>query len=223
MAGLNLVTGTGRQTVEELKKAIKKLDSEVINTLVGDVEELQTNMATAQGDITHLDTDYQALDARVGILENNPATTTYQIYGFNPGCNSSGQYRILNYGSSKDATQKFKYARFARTTINTKYDTAKVFHTKINLWVVPDNSYSEFGIDVSLPLSVVNFYITIDCFNSNLCVITLINADNNEIFSQFHLITNKEVKIGGYTYITFDSTFSSKITTPGGNTSKALY
>ena len=223
MAGLNLVTGTGRQTVEELKKAIKNLVGEVINTLVGNVEELQTKMTTAEADITNLDTDYQSLDARVGILERNPATTTYQSYGFNPGCDNSGKYRVLNYGISKDVTQKFKYARFEKTSINTKYDTDKVFHTKINLWVVPDNSYSEFGIDVSIPLSVDNFYITIDCFNSNLCVITFINADNNEIFSQFHLITTKEVKIGGFTYITFDSTFRSKITAPGGYTSKALY
>lgn len=75
MAGLNLVTGTGRQTVEDLKKAIKNLDSEVINTLVGDVEELQTNMTTAQEDITHLDTDYQSLDARVGSLESGSGSS----------------------------------------------------------------------------------------------------------------------------------------------------
>lgn len=71
MTGLNLVTGTGRQTVEELKRAVSELDPSTITGLVDDVETLQTEMTTAQGDIEHLDTDYQTLDARVEVLENS--------------------------------------------------------------------------------------------------------------------------------------------------------
>lgn len=82
MAGLNLVTGTGRQTVEELKRAVNGLDPSTITGLVDDVETLQTEMTTAQGDIEHLDTDYQAIDARVEVLENSQGS-------------SGGTYRAL--------------------------------------------------------------------------------------------------------------------------------
>lgn len=49
MAGLNLITGTGKQTVEEMKR----------------------DLFTAQSDIEHLDSDYVELESRVSALETD--------------------------------------------------------------------------------------------------------------------------------------------------------
>lgn len=105
MAGLNSVTGTGRQTVEELKKAIKNLDGEVINTLVGDLEQLQTNMTTAQENITQLDTGYQALDARVGSLESGSGSSEDTMVTV--GCQILGGNSVKIINNSGNTMKEF--------------------------------------------------------------------------------------------------------------------
>ena len=85
MAGLNLITGTGHQTVEEMKRAMAGIDPSTVAGLVEDVEQLQTEMVTAQGDIEHLDTDYVSLDARVTKLEQGGTSKKKFEYDFTTG------------------------------------------------------------------------------------------------------------------------------------------
>lgn len=89
MAGLNLITGTGRQTVEEIKQ----------------------DLFTAQSDIEHLDSDYVELEGRVSNLETgtkelkvvkNVSTTISKIQ-FGPQSTDeivsmieSGMYKLSN-------------------------------------------------------------------------------------------------------------------------------
>ena len=157
MAGLNLITGTGNQTVEELKRAVSKLDPSAVAGLVKDVEQLQTEMTTAQGDIVNLDTDYQAINARVVALENSGASedtlkvvdkvsTTLNNITFGPSNTNDIYSEILSpiYSLSSPTNADLKLGSSTAVKYRNKNDVAQSSFKP--LYVIIPQGTSQFRI-----------------------------------------------------------------------------
>ena len=149
MAGLNLITGTGNQTVEELKRAVSGLDPSTITGLVNNVETLQTEMTTAQNNITQLDTDYQNIDARVGVLENSQGSSGGTYTSLTPSVSKSDtRTRIWVSNVSKETSYTTKLcSMFLFKQIN--LDTPTTENVKVNIITYggqgPNNGMTLYG------------------------------------------------------------------------------
>lgn len=150
MAGLNLVTGTGRQTVEELKRAVIGLDPSTIAGLVNDVGTLQTEMTTAQGDIENLDSRVQVLETS-GTSEDtlkvvNKVSTTLTNISFGPSDTNSIYSEILSpiYTLSSPTNAVLKAGSSTAVKYRNKNDVAQSSFKP--LYVIIPQGTSQFRI-----------------------------------------------------------------------------